>query len=662
MLQPGQHIQDRFVVEELVGRGGLAEVYRVRHMQLGSVHALKLLSFRKRTLADRLLLEGRIQAQLRHPNVVAVTDVVRHDGQHGLLMEYVDNITLEELIDRRGKIPAAEALEIMAPVLSGVHAAHEAGVLHRDLKPANVLLAKVNGGLVPKVSDFGIAKVLDEGLDGSTRENVAMGTPGYMAPEQVLDARSVDARTDVFALAGMVYELIAGKQAFENEHGEVTLKSTLEGVVVPLTELAPDVPPCVAQAVVKGLARDREARHADVAAFASDLLGDRPELLALVLGAGQRAPLTLDPSRPSRFSDPGTSTAEEGSVGGGPTLLPPPGTVMPARQPSPTFDGGRVAQDSVPPTQSSKRSPPLFWTGALLALGLVLLGGTVGLLVAGPALGVWSSSPGEADVGPGLSANAGVAGSVRIRDGVPIEPLQTPEDPENPPDDTTPTEAGTPESGRTASGAGGTAGTGGASASEPGVAAGGPDSGSADGDAAVADVDLDSDSDSDPDSDPDVDGEAGTDTDAASALPDAAAAGGDAGAQGTADGDGGNASTVSEATPAPEPDPEPERPMIMPMDSLLTASWDGKVYRQPLTLRILQERAGDVVAEGRIVIGAQQRILRLAGRYDPYTGALYLKETNGSLILKGTVSGRMISGTYQREGKGSPERLELMRR
>jgi len=719
MLRPGQHIQDRYVVEELVGRGGLAEVYRVRHLQLGSVHALKLLLFRKKSLADRLLLEGRIQAQLRHPNVVAVTDVVRHDGQYGLLMEYVDNVTLEELIDSRGPMPVDEALTVATPILAGVHAAHSAGVLHRDLKPANVLLARSGGGLVPKVSDFGIAKVLDEGLDSSTRENVAMGTPGYMAPEQVLDARSVDGRTDVFALAGMVYELISGRRAFENDQGEVTVRSTLEGSFIPLHEVEPDVPLHVSEAVSKGISREREDRQGSVLELAEELLAGHPELLALVRGTVTASPITLDPSR---YSDPGTSTApapaeedeDDGVVttkGQGPTLMPEPRAPAAGGD---TFEGGQVAVDSLPPDHAApqeapveqtssgrRRAPPLFWTGVVLAVGLILVGTTLGVLVAGPALG-WYTTPDGAAVRSesgtvAADGGQGGPGRVTVRAGDPQEPgdQATPQDGDaptsnalragseqdqgesaggqvvdvtgdaagatDPDDDAAPT-----ASTQGTSTADGSADDATASPGDAGDASDGADAGDAGdgGEGTQAGDEVEDPAGDEPGEDAATDQAAATEPDASaddgaaesSATPGSAGSSTDssdpgAGSGGTADDPG------TDSPPAPPP-----RTVVMPMESLLAASWDGRVFRQPFTLRILSERGGNVVAEGRIVLGAQQRILRMTGRYDRYTGALKLKETNGSLVLDGTVSGSAINGTYRREGKGSAERLSLERR
>jgi len=296
LLRRGDRIDGRFEVEVLIGQGGLAEVYRVRHLELGSTHALKLLVWRRESLENRMVLEGRIQAQLRHPNVVAVTDLIRHEGRIGLLMEYVDHLTLDAYLKQHGALPMDESLELFAAILAGVTAAHDAGVLHRDLKPANVLLARVSRGLVPKVTDFGIAKVVKEDLGASaTATGVAMGTPGYLAPEQVLDSADVDARADVFALGAILYELLAGRRAFADAEGEVAARATLENQAVPIDSLVPGCPLHVSRALTRALARRREDRFPDCREFARAVYADRPDLLMLVEGQQVAGPLTLHP-------------------------------------------------------------------------------------------------------------------------------------------------------------------------------------------------------------------------------------------------------------------------------------------------------------------------------------------------------------------------------
>ncbi len=280
MLEPGQVIAGRFAVEGLLGEGGLAAVYRVRHLELGSIHALKLLTWRKRSLDERLIREGRIQAQLHHPNIVNVTDVVRHEGQLGLLMEYVDNQSVEDYLCAHGGLGLERGLALFAPILSAVAAAHAVGITHRDLKPANILLARTSTGLVPKVTDFGIAKVMAELAAGSTAVGATMGTPGYLAPEQVEDSSAIDNRADIFALGAIAWELITGRRAFADpDTGHCTVMSTTQRRMPPLSAYVADVPDSVEEALQRATALSPEDRFPDCASFAEALYAHRPDLI-----------------------------------------------------------------------------------------------------------------------------------------------------------------------------------------------------------------------------------------------------------------------------------------------------------------------------------------------------------------------------------------------
>jgi len=360
LLEPGEIIDGRFEVEALIGEGGLAQVFRVRHIDLGSLHALKLLSWRKKSLADRLMLEGRIQAQLNHPNIVAVTDLVRHDGQFGLLMEYVDNQSLEELLTEKGGLGLELGLELFAPILSAVTAAHDAGVTHRDLKPANVLLALSARGLLPKVTDFGIAKVVADVAGGSTAVGSTMGTPGYLAPEQIQDSSTIDARADIFALGAICYELITGRRAFANEAGVLEVASTMTVVPRPLATWVAETPSHVQEALTKAMAKDPAERFSDCRSFAAALYSENPALQAMVEGQVLTGTLSLSGSTTA------LSRADE----------PPRPTLLPSVDAPPTqertSEGGRGV-----------------WLvlGALAAGGLVLaVVGGLGAAVLGDAM------------------------------------------------------------------------------------------------------------------------------------------------------------------------------------------------------------------------------------------------------------------------------------
>jgi formylglycine-generating enzyme required for sulfatase activity len=266
-LQPGARIE-RFEVVQVLGSGGTAHVYRVRHTMLGSDHALKLLTPAHAALRDRLAQEGRVQARLRHPNIVAVTDVVEHEGRPGLVMELVRGPTLDHWLRDRGPMAPLDAIRLMDGVLAAVAAAHAAEVLHRDLKPANVLLEDGPQGLIARVTDFGIAKVFsDDARVGHTRIGITMGTPGYMAPEQWADAANADASSDVFALGVILYELIAGSRPYDGESSTAVLDATVAGRHVRLVDRVPSIDPEVAAAIERAIRPDPAERFPSVAAF-----------------------------------------------------------------------------------------------------------------------------------------------------------------------------------------------------------------------------------------------------------------------------------------------------------------------------------------------------------------------------------------------------------
>lgn len=254
-MNPGDQI-DRYIVEAELGRGGMAVVYRVRHETLDSIHALKVLHADQPVIAERLIQEGKLQASLRHPNVVAVTDTIVVNGMPGLVMEYLPDGALDDLLD--SELDRDLAMQIFREVCAGVAHAHSLGMVHRDLKPANVLLQKIDGRYIAKVADFGLAKVLGSGGDGirKTRSGIAMGTPAYMAPEQVRDAASVDARADIWALGAMLFELVRGRRLFTGPGSLEVMNAVVSGPNPRhLAELEPPVRTAVTACVQPNLKR-----------------------------------------------------------------------------------------------------------------------------------------------------------------------------------------------------------------------------------------------------------------------------------------------------------------------------------------------------------------------------------------------------------------------
>jgi serine/threonine-protein kinase len=262
MLEPGD-IVDAYEVESLIGEGGMALVYRVRHQPSGVHHALKVLHVRVPTIRLRLLREARLQAALCHPNLVAVSDLIEVHRTPGLVMDFVEGPTLEGVL-LEGPLDLTKANQVFCGVAEGVSAAHQAEFVHRDLKPANVLLSRQGYGVVPKVCDFGVAKVLGTGArDGiKTVSGVGVGTPGYMAPEQIVDSATVDARADVFALGSIAYEMLVGSMAFGGEFPVDIFNATCAGRYKPLPDV---IPPEVGEVVACALSVEASRRYPSAA-------------------------------------------------------------------------------------------------------------------------------------------------------------------------------------------------------------------------------------------------------------------------------------------------------------------------------------------------------------------------------------------------------------
>jgi eukaryotic-like serine/threonine-protein kinase len=257
MLRIGETI-DRYTVEALIGQGGMAAVYRAKHNSLDSLHAVKILFITAPTIRRRLMQEGKVQANLRHPNIVAVTDVLEIQGAPALVMEYVDGPALDQWL-KQNTPTLDESLYLFRGILRGVMEAHERGVIHRDLKPANVMLAPTNEGLVPKVTDFGLVKSLSD-QRGKTETGMAMGTPEYMAPEQIRDASDVDQRVDMFALGCILYELVCHQRAFDGPDNVAVFNAIVEGKYPPPRKFNDSLPRNILMAIRWLLETNREKR------------------------------------------------------------------------------------------------------------------------------------------------------------------------------------------------------------------------------------------------------------------------------------------------------------------------------------------------------------------------------------------------------------------
>jgi serine/threonine-protein kinase len=316
-VQPGSTI-DRFVVEERLGQGGMASVYRVRHAALGSLHALKVLELRFESVRQRLVLEGQVQARLAHPNIVAVTDLVEVEGAPGLILEYVAGPSLDAWL--RDHRPDPVTIELLfRGILDGVAHAHRHGLVHRDLKPGNVLLAEVEGRLVPKVADFGLAKLLSDDAPGRTRSGLAMGTPGYMAPEQIRSAKDADRRADVFSLGCVLYELWCGTPPFRGDSIVDALVAIEARDFVPARTIRPDLPDAVESAIARCLEPDPADRFASAGELREHLYpgspAPEPRELPAVTPSATTGGITTAPSSMRPAPRPRPSTRNSSGLG-----------------------------------------------------------------------------------------------------------------------------------------------------------------------------------------------------------------------------------------------------------------------------------------------------------------------------------------------------------
>ncbi len=346
-LSAGQ-VVDRYTVDAVLGEGGMAVVYAVRHNTLETRHALKVLTIRSSGIRERLIAEGKIQASLRHPNVVSVSDVLDLGGAPALLMELVEGPSLDDLLKRQGALPLAVADTLARGILTGVAAAHARGMVHRDLKPANVLLSVGPDGIVPKVADFGLARLGDSG-GARTRTGTAMGTPQYMAPEQVRDAKSVGPEADVFSLGAILYEMVTGVRAFDGDDIFEIFSAVGEGRRVPVRERRPDLPARMVDAIEGALRPDRATRIASVTELLGRWVGD----------AG--APASLDAAT--------VATARE----------------LANRRSTPigSSDTWASAVGTRPAATSPSRSTAVWWGiggGAVALLGVLVVAGVIGIV------------------------------------------------------------------------------------------------------------------------------------------------------------------------------------------------------------------------------------------------------------------------------------------
>jgi serine/threonine protein kinase len=263
---PGQVIGGKYRIVRLIGDGGMGAVFEARHEVLGSTVALKFLHpelVRRTGLAARFLQEARVSASIQSPHVTRVIDVDQTpDGAPYLVMELLIGESLQQMLDRHLKLPRDQVIDYALQILSGLEAAHALGVVHRDLKPDNVFVTTSGGGPVLKLLDFGIAKLRQahEFQKGLTRPGMVMGTPEYMAPEQLYAAEQVDHRADLYSLGAMLYEALAGVRPADGDDATQIIAQVTLGRVQPLLEREPSLPAGLAAAIHRALDPEPDRR------------------------------------------------------------------------------------------------------------------------------------------------------------------------------------------------------------------------------------------------------------------------------------------------------------------------------------------------------------------------------------------------------------------
>ncbi|MFT3838424.1 MAG: serine/threonine-protein kinase [Myxococcaceae bacterium] len=360
---------DRYRIESLLGSGGFGNVYRARHVHTDATVALKLLKPQLGADAEsleRFLREAKAATAVGNPHIVRVLDATAVDGQALIAFELLDGWDLKELANREGPLPVARVVELICQALDGLAAAHAKGVVHRDIKPANVFVTHetrdgVEADFV-KLLDFGISKFHSDNASGLTATGMAIGTPSYMAPEQFFDAKSVDARADLYSVAVILYELLGGRLPYTgNSYAEVVVKAKSE-TPPPLLSVNPSVPPALAAVVDKGLSKAAVQRFSTAKELAN-------ALRVAMQGTGMNRVPAMPVVAPQNLATPtpvrgGFNLAGPAPVALEPTLRPQapalpirPGAPIPSAPPAPI---------AAPPP--AKKSNPVLW----IAIGVLV--------------------------------------------------------------------------------------------------------------------------------------------------------------------------------------------------------------------------------------------------------------------------------------------------
>lgn len=347
----GAILNAQWKLVRLVGEGGLAAVYEAHGQQGQGKRAIKLLHNQfvsNRAIVERFYKEAKACFSLRHPHICSVEAYAyAEDGTPYMVMELLEGVSLEEYLRKKAPMPPEVALPIVYGILQALTAAHGQGIVHRDLKPANIfLVAQQSGQFLVKVLDFGIAKVMDlaGGMGSKTRTGAVLGTPGYMSPEQVKNAKAVDARTDLWAAGVVFYEMLTCKHPFGSADQLARMVAVLRDPPTPISKVAPQLAAWDAF-FDKALSRDAAGRFQST-----------QEMIEAVRALAEGTPARIVPDGLQTVAIPAMPAVE------------PPSEVAPsAMQVNPATQGSQAieqrtsqmpAYGSVPPPQHSSYPPP----------------------------------------------------------------------------------------------------------------------------------------------------------------------------------------------------------------------------------------------------------------------------------------------------------------
>jgi len=406
----GAVLDDRYLLTDALGEGGMGVVYRGQHTRTERPVAVKVL--RSRFAADprirrRFVREAKAAATLAHPNVVDVLDYgVAEDGTAFQVLELLEGESLGELLERREVLAPDRAIEILLPVMSALRAAHERGVVHRDLKPDNIFVStNALGRSVPKLLDFGIAKVMPrEGKSATfaTRVGAVMGTPSYMSPEQARGATDdIGPATDVWAIGVILFECLSGRLPFEADTPSMVMAHVMMQRAPSLGEY-PGVPEALVEVVDRALSRDIGARFASMQAMIDALVeaAQRADVPVPELDASDGRPLS---SRPPPRLDDSRRIELDPTVG---RTEPKDAATQLATPRAEDEDDAvtRVARPRASPAVASVEAPVAAPEGPRASRGPLLVGALVALALAAAAAVVatapWSTEPAVAEPTP----------------------------------------------------------------------------------------------------------------------------------------------------------------------------------------------------------------------------------------------------------------------